>query len=61
MKEILKRFKSPVSIAAVAALIAWVFKNWVGWEIPGWDDFITLVLALLACFGVVNNPADGSG
>jgi uncharacterized membrane protein len=54
----LKRFTSPVAIAALAALIYFVVKNWIGFEIPGWDDFVTLLVAALVAFGIANNPAD---
>ncbi len=55
MKE---RFKSPVLWLSIAALIAFVFKNWLGFEIPEWNTFVELLLAVLIAFGVVNNPAD---
>jgi uncharacterized membrane protein len=58
MKDFLSRFKSPVTVAAVLALVAFVVKTWIGFEIPGWDEFVTLLLAALAGFGVVNNPTD---
>ena len=54
----LKRFKSPVLWLAIAALIAFVTKNWMGFEIPEWNTFVELLLAVLIAFGVVNNPAD---
>jgi uncharacterized membrane protein len=52
------RFKSPVAIAALAALIFFVVKTWFGYEIPGWDEFITLLIAAGVAFGVFNNPTD---
>lgn len=55
MKE---RLKSPVLLLAVAALIAFITKNWIGFEIPDFDQFIELLLAVLVAFGVVNNPTD---
>jgi len=39
------RWKSPVAWSAIAALLFFVIKNWFGFEIPGWDDFITLAIA----------------
>ena len=54
----LKRFKSPVLWLAIAALIAFVTKNWMGFEIPEWNTFVELLLAVLIAFGVVNNPDD---
>lgn len=58
MKEFLSRFKSPVAISALAALIFFVVKNWAGYEIPGWDEFISLLVTALVAFGLANNPAD---
>ena len=55
MKE---RLKSPVLLLAVAALIAFITKNWIGFEIPDFDQFVELLLAVLVAFGVVNNPTD---
>ena len=54
----LKRFKSPVLWLSIAALIAFVAKNWLGFEIPEWNTFVELLLAVLVAFGVVNNPDD---
>lgn len=55
MKE---RLKSPVLWIAMAALIAFITKEWIGWEIPKLDEFVELLLAALTAFGVVNNPTD---
>jgi len=55
MKE---RLKSPVLWLAVAALVAFVAKNWMGMEIPQFDQFVDLLLACAAAFGIVNNPTD---
>jgi uncharacterized membrane protein len=52
------RFKSPVAIAAIAALIFFVVKTWFGFEIPGWDNFITLLIAAGLAVGILNNPTD---
>lgn len=57
MKELLKRLSSPVTIPAVLALIYFVVKTWIGFEIPEWDKFVTLTLAVLVAFGVVNDPS----
>lgn len=58
MKNILQRFRSPVAIGALLALIAFVAKNWFNFEIPGWDEFVELLVVALIAFGIVNNPAD---
>ena len=55
MKE---RLKSPVLWLALAALVSFVTKNWFGFEIPKFDEFVELLLACLVAFGIVNNPAD---
>lgn len=55
MKE---RLKSPVLLLSVSALIAFITKNWLGFEIPNFDQFTELLLAVLVAFGVVNNPTD---
>lgn len=55
MKE---RLKSPVLWVSCLALFAFVCKAWVGWEIPQFDTFTELALAVLVAFGVVNNPSD---
>ncbi len=52
------RLKSKVLWMAVAALIAFVTKEWLGLEIPKFDEFVELLLAALTAFGVVNNPTD---
>ena len=55
MKE---RFKSPVLWLAIFALVGFITKKWIGWEIPEFDTFVDLFLAVLVAFGVVNNPTD---
>jgi uncharacterized membrane protein len=55
------RFKSPVVWASCAALLAMVLKSWFGWEIPNWDAIVTATIAVLAGFGVLNNPEKKDG
>lgn len=55
MKE---RLKSPVLWVSTIALIAFVTKHWCGYEIPALDEFTELLLAVLAGFGIINNPTD---
>lgn len=52
------RFKSPVLWTAIAALIFFITKNWIGFDIPGWDTFVNLVITVLVAFGVINNPTN---
>jgi uncharacterized membrane protein len=33
-------------------------KNWIGFEIPMWEEFVDLVMALVVALGVVNNPTN---
>lgn len=61
MKDFLQRINSPVTIPAFLSLVYFIIKEWVGFEIPGWDGFLALLLGLLAGFGVVNNPTNKTG
>lgn len=54
----LERLKSPVLWLAVAALVSFITKEWLGFEIPKFDVFVELLLAVLVAFGIVNNPTD---
>lgn len=55
------RWKSPVAWSAIAALIFFVAKTWGGYEIPGWDEFITLLVGALTALGIFNNPEKKKG
>jgi hypothetical protein len=55
------RWRSPVAWSALAALLYFVTKMWLGFEIPGWDDFVTLSVTAGVAFGIFNNPTDRSG
>ena len=61
MSDFINRLKSPVTIPALLALIYFVVKSWVGFEIPEWENFVTLFVAVLTAFGVVNNPTNKTG
>ena len=52
------RLKSPVAWSALAALIFFLFvvKYWAGFEIPMFDQFITLAISAALAFGILNNP-----
>ncbi len=52
------RLKSPILWLAMAALITFITKEWMRWEIPKFDEFVELLLSALGAFGVVNNPTD---
>lgn len=55
------RWQSPVLWTSLAALIFFVVKNWIGFEIPDFDQFVTLLIAALIAFGVVNSPSTKDG
>jgi uncharacterized membrane protein len=55
------RWKSPVAWGALAALVFFVAKNWFGFEIPGFDEFVSLALAAGVAFGIFNNPEKKDG
>jgi hypothetical protein len=55
------RWKSKIAWAAVAALIGFIMKEWVGWEIPGWDRFIELLFGALMAFSIFNDPKNKTG
>ena len=50
------RWKSPVAWSALAALLFFIMKTWFGFELPGWDEFVTLAIAAGVAFGIFNNP-----
>lgn len=50
------RLKSPVAWTALAALIFFIVKYWAGFEIPMFDQFITLAISAALAFGILNNP-----
>ncbi len=55
-QKIKNRAQSWAAWMALAALIALVCKEWLGYEIPGWDGIVQALMAALVAFGVVNNP-----
>jgi uncharacterized membrane protein len=55
------RYKSWALWLSVAALVAFVSKTYFGYEIPGWDNFVNLILVVLTGFGILNNPTNKSG
>lgn len=52
------RLKSKVVWVSALALIYFVIKNWIGFEIPQWDVFVDLLITALISFGIINNPTD---
>lgn len=55
------RWRSPVAWSALAALLFFVAKTWFGFDIPGWDQFISLLIAVGVAFGIFNNPTEKKG
>lgn len=54
------RLKSWALWVSVGALIAFVSKTYFGYEIPQFDQLISLILVVLAGFGIINNPTDAN-
>jgi uncharacterized membrane protein len=52
------RWKSPVLWASAFGLIYFIAKQWFGFDIPGWNDFVALISSALLALGVINNPTD---
>lgn len=52
------RLRSKVLWVSIFALLYFVLKNWFNIEIPQWDVFVELLLAVLVGFGIINNPTD---
>ena len=55
------RWRSPVVITTLAALVFFVVKNWIGFEIPQFDTFIELLIAAGLAVGILNNPQKKEG
>ena len=56
LNKLKNRARSWAVWTTLAALVTFVSKQWIGWEIAGWDEFATLLIALLLAFGILNNP-----
>ncbi|MBQ8525970.1 MAG: holin [Clostridia bacterium] len=55
----MNRLKSIPLWSAILALIYLVSQNWFNFEIPGWTDISTEIIAILVVmFGVANNPTN---
>lgn len=50
------KWRSPVAWGALLALFYFVTKNWVGFDIPNFDEFVTLLMAAAVGFGIFNSP-----
>ncbi len=59
MKNFLSRFKSWAVWLALAALVTFCVKEFVGLDISATvDGLLNVLLPVLVAFGVVNNPTD---
>lgn len=54
------RFRSVTLWLSIAALVAFISKVYLGYEIPQFDQFVNLILVVLAGLGIVNNPTDST-
>ena len=56
------RLKSIPLWSAVLSMVYLISKNWFGFEIPGWADISTNIVAVLTIlFGIANNPKNKNG
>jgi uncharacterized membrane protein len=61
LKDFLNRLNSIPTILALLALVYFVVKTWVGFEIPEWATFVELLAAVLTAVGVFNDPTNKTG
>lgn len=59
----LTRFKSPIVLASISALLLFLLKNYgllapIGLTEESYKTLTTLVFAVLASIGFLNNPTD---
>ncbi len=52
------RFKSWPLWTSIFALVVFCLKMYFGYELPGADQLINLVLPVVVGLGIVNNPGD---
>ena len=52
------RFRSKYAWTALLALMAFVVKNYIGFEIRDIDKLIDLLLVTASAFGIFKNPTD---
>jgi len=54
------RFRSWRLWLSLAALIGFIVKTYVGYEIPEFDKLVNLVLVFMTALGILNNPTDST-
>ena len=52
------RLRSWALWVAIASLIGFVTKTYLGYEIPEFDTLVNMILVILSMLGIVNNPTD---
>ena len=52
------RLKSWALWLSVSALVSFVLKTYLKFEVEGFDTLINMVLVVLTGFGILNNPTD---
>ena len=52
------RLKSWPLWVAIVALITFCTKTYLGYEIPGVDQLVDLILPVVVGLGIINNPTD---
>jgi len=60
MKEILKRFKSPIVITSMLSLIFLILTNLkvIDLDNDTIQNIINAIITILVGFGIINNPTD---
>jgi len=54
------RFRSWQLWLSLAALIGFIVKTYVGYEIPEFDKLVNLALVFMTALGILNNPTDST-
>lgn len=54
------RLKSWALWLSVAALVGFIVKTYIGYEIPQYDTLVNLILVVLSGFGIINDPTNKS-
>jgi hypothetical protein len=55
------RWRSKAAWIATAAVIGFIATEWFHVPIPGWNQFVDLVVIAAAAWGIFNNPTNPDG
>lgn len=55
-----KRLRSWPLWLSLAALIGFIVKTYVGYEIPEFDKLVNLALVFMTALGILDNPTDST-